>query len=97
MKDLSEIRQKIDQIDDELSQLYLKRMALSSEVAESKKQSGKPIWDSERENKIVYRLSQKAPSDMTLFLKELYSTIFYTSRAYQSKLINKLNRYNAYK
>lgn len=87
MKELSEIRKDIDALDDQLVDLYLKRMALSSEVAKSKKQTGKAISDTERENQIVYRLAKKVPEDMQLYLKELYSTVFCTGKAYQSSLI----------
>ena len=87
MKELSEIRQEIDQLDDQLVDIYLKRMNLASEVAKSKKQTGKAINDVERENSIVFRLAKKVPEEMKLYLKELYSTIFCTGKAYQSKLI----------
>lgn len=88
MKDLNEIRNQINSIDDELIELYKKRMALCKEVGELKKESGKSVNDGLREKEIVYRLSQKTPEELRLYVKELYETIFYTSKSYQSKLIN---------
>lgn len=87
MRDLQDIRAELDAIDNQLVELYLKRMGLSAEVAESKARTGKAVNDSDRENKIVYRVSQKAPEELRLYIKELYSAIFCTSKAYQSKLI----------
>lgn len=87
MKDLSQIRKEIDSIDDELSALYAKRMELVKEVAESKAQTKKATSDPERENAILYRLASKVDDDIKFYLKELYSTVFYTSKAYQSSLI----------
>ena len=88
MKDLSQIRKEIDSIDDELSALYAKRMDLVKEVAESKAQTKKATNDPERENAILYRLASKVDDDIKFYLKELYSTVFYTSKAYQSTLIS---------
>lgn len=87
MKELGDIRKELDAIDDKLVDLYLERMALAKEVAEVKAVNGKGVSDSDRENKIVYRLAQKAPEDMRLYIKELYSAVFCTSKAYQSKII----------
>lgn len=87
MKDLTEIRQEIDKLDDQIVDLYLKRMELASSVAREKARTGKAVNDSERENKIVYRLTSKVPEDMKLYIKELYSAVFCTSKAYQAKLI----------
>ena len=92
MKDIADVRQQLDNIDDQIIDLYMQRMALSKDVAEIKKASGKGISDSERENKIVYRLAQKVPADMKLYVKELYSAVFCTSKAYQSKLIGQSSK-----
>lgn len=88
MKDLSEIRKEIDAIDDELISLYQKRMALSKEVGLNKAKTGKLVNDSERENAIIYRLATKSPVEIQLYVKELYKTVFNTSKAYQSNFIN---------
>ncbi|MBQ7340259.1 MAG: bifunctional chorismate mutase/prephenate dehydratase [Clostridia bacterium] len=89
MKDLSQIRVEIDQVDDQIKELYLKRMGLAEEVANQKKQTGKGVTDIERENAVVYRLAKDLPDNMKLYLKELYSTIFNTGKAYQSTIIGK--------
>ena len=87
--DLSELRSKIDQIDDQLSDLYVKRMSLSTEIAKEKSKSGKAVSDENREREIVYRLCEKSPKELTVYLKELYDTVFFTSKTYQSALIGR--------
>ena len=90
--ELSEIRRKIDEIDDELTALYVKRMSLSAEVAKEKSKTGKSVSDGAREREIVFRLCEKSPKELTVYLKELYDTVFFTSRAYQSALIGRTSK-----
>lgn len=85
--ELDKLRSEIDATDDEITRLFVKRMELSARVAEVKKQSGKSVADKTREKEIVFRLSQKVPENLTLYLKELYETLFFTSKAYQSALM----------
>ena len=87
--ELSEIRKKIDALDDEIVGLYLKRMNLSAEVAAEKAKIGKSVADKEREREIIYRLARKVPEEFAPYLKELYETVFFTGKAYQSALIGK--------
>ena len=47
MKDLLAIRDQIDQVDNEITALYLKRMQLTSEVAEYKIQTWKKVFEKE--------------------------------------------------
>ena len=87
MRDLTEIRKEIDKVDDQIIELYKKRMEIVREVAQSKIGTGKAVNDTERENAILYRLANKVDDDIKFYLKELYSTVFYTSKAYQSTII----------
>ena len=82
--ELSEIRKEIDKLDDDIISLYVKRMELCGEVAKAKSASGKAISDIAREKEIMYRLCKNAPEELTLYIKELYETMFFTSIAYQS-------------
>ena len=92
MKDLKDIRNEIDAIDDNLVELFLKRMELCGEVASSKKETGKNVQDTSREDSILYRLSKKTPENMQFYLKELYSTLFTLSKSYQGVLLNKSSK-----
>ena len=50
--DLLELRKEIDEIDDELIPLLLKRMSVSEKVAKYKVERGMPVLNSEREQQI---------------------------------------------
>ena len=83
--ELDEIRQEIDLLDDEIKKLYLKRFDLVGKVHEAKKQTGKTVFDPDRERKILLRITDGESEEMQVYLKRLYETIFETSKAYQSK------------
>ena len=89
MDKLDELRKQIDAIDDQIVQLYLKRMDTVRRVADAKTDANKQVNDSERENAVVYRLTKDAPEQMKLYLNELYKTVFHTSKSYQATLMNK--------
>ena len=82
--ELNDIRQSIDAIDDELVQLFAKRMECSRQVALAKQQTGKPIRDHARERAILNRLTAAAGDECAPYVKALYSQIFDLSRSYQS-------------
>ena len=83
--ELNEIRQSIDKIDDQISALYLQRMDLVKQVGQAKKQSGKAVFDPEREKKILLRITDgDMTDDMKIYLKRVFESIFETSKAYQT-------------
>ena len=83
--DLSELRKKIDGIDNELVRLFVERMAISAEIAEYKKQNSLPIFVPVREREKLVDVAQKAGTDMANYTRVLYSMLFELSRSYQSK------------
>ena len=87
--ELSEIRKEIDAVDDKIADLFAERMFLCGQVAKVKAKTGKTVADKTREREIIYRLSQKIPEEQILYLKELYETVFFASRSYQSELIGR--------
>lgn len=82
--DLEKIRQDIDKVDDQIAQLYEKRMGLVGEVVKAKQQSGKAVNDPERERKILLRVADKVSENNQVYLKRVFETIFETSKAYQT-------------
>ena len=89
MRDLKDVRSDIDAIDDQMTELFGKRMALAEEVAKIKAENDLPVTDPERERKIIFRLSKKLPEELSMYLKEFYETVFFTGKAYQSFVMNK--------
>lgn len=83
--ELKDLRNQIDEIDDELVHLFTKRMAISAQVADYKKANNMPIHVSARERQILQEVATKAGPDMENYARVLYSMIFELSRSYQSK------------
>lgn len=83
--ELKDLRNQIDEIDDELVHLFTKRMAISAQVADYKKANNMPIHVPAREREILQEVATKAGPDMENYARVLYSMIFELSRSYQSK------------
>ena len=57
--ELSEIREKIDTVDEQLLKLFLERMSLAEEVAAYKNEHPLPILNKERERAVVEKVFEK--------------------------------------
>ncbi len=83
--DLKDCRNKIDQIDESLVQLFVQRMELSAQIAQHKKANNMPIYVPAREREILQDVAKMAGPDMANYTRVLYSMLFELSRSYQSK------------
>lgn len=81
--DITELRNEIDEIDEELVRLFCQRMSVSSKVAEYKKATGSPIHHPGREQEILNKVGRIAGPEMEYYVKALYCSIFELSRGYQ--------------
>lgn len=90
MADLLQIRNQIDEIDDEILRLFEKRMQLCEEVADYKISTGKKVFDKERELAKLEILGEKAGSEFTKHgIQELFQQIMAMSRKLQYQLLTK--------
>ena len=88
--DLNELRKEIDEIDTQLVTLYEKRMKISEEVAKYKINTGKPVFDKERENAKLDWVKSQVHSEFTKHgIEELFLQIMSMSRKLQYQLLNK--------
>ena len=85
--ELSEIRNKIDAVDDQLLKLFLERMELSEAVAAYKNKHKLPILNRAREREILAKVTQRA-GDKERYAYHLYSTLFELARSRQAELIS---------
>ena len=83
--DLKEIRAQIDDVDNDLVKLFTKRMDLTAQVADYKKEHNMPIYVPAREREILQDVAEKAGPDMANYTRVLYSMLFELSRSYQQK------------
>ena len=85
--ELSEIRTKIDAVDDQLLELFLQRMQLSDEVAAYKNEHRLPILNKQREREILAKVTEKS-GDKERYAYHLFSTLFELARSRQAELID---------
>lgn len=83
--ELTQLRQDIDKIDDELVSLFCQRMEVAAKIADCKRESGTPIYVPAREREKLQDVAQKAGPEMANYTRVLYSMLFELSRSYQSK------------
>ena len=82
---LDELRSQIDEIDKELVELFKRRMAVSSSVAEYKKSTGMNVLDASRERALLNKVSELSGEEFEEYTRILYTTILELSRSYQYK------------
>ncbi len=93
MKDLSEIRKEIDELDREIVDLYERRMDLSTQVASYKIEHGREVFDAEREVAKLNAVEDLAHTDFTRHgARELFEHIMCMSREKQYQLLTQSGR-----
>ena len=85
--ELSEIRARIDAVDDQMLKLFLERMDLSDEVAAYKNEHHLPILNKERERAILAKVTKDA-GDRERYAYHLFSTLFELARSRQAEQIH---------
>ena len=83
--DITQLREKIDNIDDQLVELFTQRMEITRDIAAYKKENNLPIYVPARERQKLQEVAKLAGPDMDDYTRVLYSMIFELSRSYQSK------------
>lgn len=90
MNKLEEARQIINNVDEELIDLFKKRMVASKMVALYKKENDMPIFDAKREEELIKNNCLKLnDKELEIYYKEFLKSILKISKDYQKDLINK--------
>lgn len=84
--DLLGLRKEIDNIDEQLIPLLLKRMSISEQVARYKVERGIPVLNAEREQQILDNVAEKCGAQGDT-IKTVFSATMDASRALQHKII----------
>ena len=88
MKDLKELRDQIDVIDRQIVDLYQERMEIAAGVAEYKINTGKKVFDKEREDSKLATLTALGKTDFNKHgIRELFEQIMSMSRKRQYQLL----------
>lgn len=88
MISLEELRKQLDEIDKQMVSLYEERMTVCSQVAEYKIETGKKVYDKQREAEKLDAVSQMAGSDFNKKgVRELYEQLMSMSRKLQYQML----------
>lgn len=79
------MRGQIDVIDDQLVELFKKRMNVAAEIAAYKREHNLPILVPARELEKLQDVAQKAGPEMAAYTRVLYCLLFELSRSYQGR------------
>lgn len=85
--DITSLREQINDIDRELTELFIKRMTVSAAIGAYKKEHGLPVHVPQREQEIIDTVSQNTPAVLTPYVTRLYAHIFALSREYQEEAL----------
>lgn len=89
MSDLEQCRKEIDEVDKKIVELFEYRMNLAKQVAEYKIQTGKKVFDKEREISKLKALSALTNDEFNkIGIQELFTQIMSISRKMQYRLVN---------
>lgn len=80
---LAECRKEIDAIDEEISALFARRLAVCDDIAEIKKAGALQVRNPGREEQVISKVLEKAGRDYADDTAALYSRIFEITRARQ--------------
>lgn len=83
---LDELRTQIDDIDQQMVALFVKRMEICAEVSRFKKAHNRPTLDSSRERAKLVAVSQMVPEELQTYIRSLYNHIFELSRTWQDSV-----------
>ncbi len=73
---IEEIRKKIDSLDDEIVQLFCRRLDLCKQIGIEKAKNGITVVDLDRENAVLRRLTASLESEKASAVQALYTEIF---------------------
>lgn len=83
---LEKTRAEISRINDEMLQLFIKRMQLSRDVARYKIANGLPTYDAKREQAILDKVKENSPREFAPYAEKFFRTVMDLSKDYQNEL-----------
>lgn len=85
---LKSLRKNIDKIDDEILELFIRRLSIVEDIYEYKKINGMNIYDQKRENEILQKIDKNiSVNKYKSELESLFKSIMKISSSYQEKLL----------
>ncbi len=82
---IEELRTQIDAADEQLLEAFAKRMNVSDQIADYKREHGLPVLDSARERQKLADVVSRAEAPVKPYVGALYHLLFELSRLYQGE------------
>jgi chorismate mutase len=87
--ELHQLREQIDDIDDQILAIVAERMRLAVRIGELKRKRGIPIYDPDRERHIYQRLCSKAPKPVSPdMVRRIFERVIDESRRAEQRASN---------
>ena len=83
---IQQLRNRINEIDTQITDLFVDRMQTSVGIAQYKRENRLPVRDPGREREVLNRAAQRVGEDLEREARVLFNTLFDLSRARQSTL-----------
>lgn len=83
--DIQELRNQINEIDEQLVRIFDARMKVALQIGKYKKENDLPVFDPARERAVLAKQTSAVDEDMSAYVKLLYTTLFDLSRSYQQR------------
>ena len=98
MEDLKQLRQQINDIDQEMVKLFERRMKVSSKIGQFKKENNLPIYDKKREEQVLKRnCSLLKDTSLNDYYRIFQNQLMDLSKQYQNEINCEKNTINIIK
>jgi len=80
---MTDIRRRIDVVDNQLTELFCERMRLAAQAGAAKRRLGLPLNDDVREREICMRAAQLAGKELAPYAWQFFKSLFIIAKDYQ--------------
>ena len=87
--ELSEYRNKLDSIDEEILRLFSERMNIAAEIASWKQENSLPVLDVRREKEKLQRIEEMSDPELSDYTFTLFSMLMELSRSRQHRILHR--------
>lgn len=85
MIELNQLRKMINEIDSELISIFKKRLKISKDIGNYKKENNLEIYDSNREQEIIEKFLSLAKKDEKIYIEQFLQTLMDISKEVQEE------------
>ena len=79
---IEQIKNELSQINDEMLQLFVRRMELVAQLGQQRAAEGKPLFDRKAEEEVLETAAKNSPQNMQNYSIEFFRTMMSMGREY---------------